>query len=83
MYSILITKTAEKDLNVLDNLVKKRVIEHILYLKENPRPHGVKKLRGLANAWRLRIADIRLLYEIDDKKKEVKIYRIKHRSKVY
>jgi len=83
VYSILIAKTAEKDLNVLDHLVKKRVVEHILYLKENPRSSGVKKLKGLTNAWRMRIADIRVLYEIDDKKKEVKIYRIKHRSKVY
>ena len=83
MYKILIERTAEKDLDALDKTLRARVIERLLLLEKNPRLSAAKKLSGSRNAWRLRIGDWRVIYEIIDKSKEVKIYRIKHRSKAY
>lgn len=83
MYKILIEKRAEKDLKSLDSYVKAKVIGRILILKNNPRPTGSKKLVGSINVWRIRFSDYRVIYDIYDAAKEVKIYRIKHRSKAY
>ncbi len=50
---------------------------------KEPRPHKSKKLAGGGSRWRIRIGDYRMLYEIDDTKKIVRIYRIAHRKEVY
>lgn len=83
MYSVLLEKRAEKDLDALERSLRKKIVERLLLLRGNPRPAGSKKLAGLAVAWRLRIGDFRILYEINDKSREVRVYRVKHRSKVY
>ena len=83
MYKVFIERRAEKDLEALDNPLKEKIIERLLSLRRDPRPAGAKKLIGMKNAWRLRISDWRVIYEIEANKKELKIYRIKHRSKAY
>ncbi|MFY9493121.1 MAG: type II toxin-antitoxin system RelE/ParE family toxin [Minisyncoccia bacterium] len=83
MNRILLERQAERDLDALDLSLKKRIVGRVLLLAKNPRPHGSKKLTGSASAWRIRIGDWRVIYEIDDRLREVKIYRIKHRSKAY
>ncbi len=82
-YKVLLESRAEKDLNKLENDIRARVVARLLFLRNNPRPPGAKKLEGSKYAWRIRIGDWRVVYEIYDKTKEVKIYRIKHRSEGY
>lgn len=82
MYKVLIERSAERDLNKLESKTRDRVIARLLDLRNNPRTNA-KKLEGSNNVWRVRIGDWRTIYEIDDKKKEIKIYRIKHRSRAY
>lgn len=76
-------RRAEKDLDALEVSLRKRIAEHLLLLAKNPRSSGCKKLAGAKNAHRIRISDWRVIYEISDKDKLVKVYRIKHRSKAY
>ena len=54
----------------------------MLALADNPRPHGVVKLSG-REAWRIRVGDFRVIYTIDDTRKEVVIYAIGHRREIY
>jgi mRNA interferase RelE/StbE len=54
----------------------------MLGLADNPRPSGVMKLSG-REAWRIRIGDYRVIYTIDDAKKEAVIYAIGHRREIY
>ena len=82
MYKILLEARAERDLNSLDNSVKKRIIVKVLDLQQNPRKNS-RKIVDSNNAWKIRIGDWRVIYEIYDKIKTVRIYRIKHRSKAY
>ena len=82
MYKIFLLPTAQKDLDefrgkTLDILVKK-----INFLQENPRPHGCLKLTA-EQGYRIRSGNYRIIYRIDDKKKEVFVYRIKHRKEAY
>lgn len=79
----MLESRAEKDLNKLENDIRARVVARLLLLKNNPRPQGTKKLEGSKSAWRIRIGDWRAVYEINDKTREVKVYRVKHRSEGY
>jgi mRNA interferase RelE/StbE len=53
-------------------------------LAENPRPSGVKKLKGNeGDLYRIRIGDYRIVYSIDDGIKIVDIRKIGHRKYIY
>jgi mRNA interferase RelE/StbE len=52
-------------------------------LKNSTRPPGSKKLAGSPGGWRVRVGDYRIIYDIDDKTKCVRILRVRHRREVY
>ena len=63
MYKVLIERGAERDLDKLEIKMRNRIITHFLIFKNNPRVNA-KKLKGDDNAWRIRIGDFRIIYEI-------------------
>lgn len=83
MYEIKIIPSARKDLDSLPEKLFEAVKTAILSLSENPRPHGSIKLSDEENGYRIRTREIRILYRINDKTKEVIIYRIRHRREAY
>ena len=82
-YSVRFSPSAERDLAALDKPVQRRVVAKIEALAENPRPAGVTKLQGEANAWRIRVGDHRILYTIEDGRLVVLVVKIGHRREVY
>jgi mRNA interferase RelE/StbE len=60
-----------------------RIIPQIKTLAESPRPSGCRKIAGSKNDWRIRIGDYRIIYEIDEKAKAVRVMRVRHRREVY
>ncbi len=60
-----------------------RIVPRIRALAEDPRPPGCRKLTGSENDWRIRIADHRVIYEIDEGEKAVRVFRIRHRREAY
>jgi len=82
MYKIKIISHAGKDLDYLQGKVFTKIKNEIIGLSKNPRPYGVIKLTN-QEGYRLRLGDYRILYRIDDKLKEIFIYRIKHRKEAY
>ena len=83
MYEVYVERAAENDLKRLPTTTFHRIIPHIKALVENPRPSGSRKLTGSKNDWRIRIGDYRVLYEIDEKARAVRIMRVRHRREVY
>ena len=83
MYEVYVEKTAETNLKRLPTTTFHRIITEIRALAEDPRPSGCRKLAGSKNDWRIRIGDYRVLYEIDEKTKAVRIMRVRHRREVY
>lgn len=83
MYQILIERRAEKDLQKLPKIVFRDLTDKIQLLSEDPRPNGSTKLQSTKNSWRIRSGLYRVLYDIDDQAKQIKIYRIKHRKDAY
>lgn len=83
MYEVLVERTAERDLKSLATPLFDRIVPRIKTLADNPRPPGCHKLAGSKNDWRIRIGDYRVVYEIDDVHKRVRIFRVRHRRDVY
>lgn len=82
-YSIQITPRARKDIRGLDRKTRRRINEAILSLAQNPRPLGVRKLKGAEGLWRIRVGPYRVIYEIRDNKIVVIIVRVRHRRDAY
>ena len=81
-YQLLITSQAEKQMAKLGKNLQDKVDEAILTLESNPRPPNSLKLTT-RKAWRLKIGEIRVVYEIDDKKKVVIILMVDFRKNIY
>lgn len=82
-YTVEFTTGAAKEIRKLDAGVRRRILSSVAALAEDPRPAGCKKLVGEQNAWRVRIADYRVLYEIHDEVLTVTVVQIAHRREVY
>ena len=83
MYRVLLERGAEKDLARLSSEIHDRVIAAIRALATNPRPSGCRKLAGSKNDWRIRVGDYRVVYEIADQVRIVRVNRVRHRRDVY
>jgi mRNA interferase RelE/StbE len=83
MYRVLLERSAEKGLAQLSSETHDRVIMPIQTLATNPRPPGCRKLAGSKNDWRTRVGDYRVIYEIADEIRVVRINRVRHRREVY
>ena len=82
-YTIIVARGAERDLNKLDRPVLNRIVPIIDNLSQDPRPTGSRKLVNEVNKWRVRVGDWRVLYEIDDDARTVRVVAVRHRSKAY
>ncbi len=82
-YVIITPKTVQKQLDALPNDIYERIAAKILQLALDPRPHGVVKIKGAANEYRIRISDYRVRYEIDDQEMIIILLQCKHRKDVY
>jgi mRNA interferase RelE/StbE len=83
MYRVLLERSAEKDLSRLSSETRDRIITAIRSLSGNPRPSGCRKLAGTKNDWRIRVGDYRVVYEVTDEIRVVRVGRIRHRREVY
>ena len=65
-YQVFIATSAAKDLERIPFSNRNQILKKVISLKNNPRPPGVKKMKGFANRWRIRVGDYRVIYEIED-----------------
>lgn len=81
-YSVLVTRSAEKEIERLPVDIRRLVVRRILALADDPRPHGSQKLTG-EEKYRIRQGDYRVVYTIEDAAVTVTVVRVAHRSDVY
>lgn len=67
----------------LPRAARARVLDPIEGLARDPRPHGAKKLVGEKTAWRLRVGDYRVIYDVFDDELVVTVVRAAHRRDAY
>ena len=78
MYRREVTKRAQRDLDKLSGDDLERVVAAIRGLRDNPRPHGAKKIRG--PIYRIRVGDWRIVYAVFDKDQLVIVGKVARRS---
>ena len=82
-YRVIIPKPVQKQLNNLSSNTRTRILAEIRLLKDNPRPDGVKKLKGYENTYRIRVGNYRVIYEVRDRETIVLILSSIHRKDAY
>lgn len=79
---ITYTKSAEKEILLLDRHTGLRIFKKIELLEKNPFGQGAKKLGG-GKGYRIRVGDYRVIFIIDKENKEIVVIKIRHRREVY
>ena len=82
-YTVYIKSGAEKQLKSLPRNYQEKITEAILSLGGNPRPHGVRKLAGLENHYRIRGGPFRIIFTIHDDALIVVVIRVGARKDIY
>lgn len=82
-YRIEWKPSAERSFRKLPRQAQDRISLRVNELATNPRPDGVKKLGGEENAWRIRVGDFRIIYEIHDGVLMIMILRVANRRESY
>jgi mRNA interferase RelE/StbE len=82
-YRILIKPSAVKDIEAIPlKKDRRRLVERIRKLEENPRPPGCEKLSG-QDKYRVRQGPYRIVYSIEDQDLVVYVVKVGHRKDVY
>lgn len=81
-YTLLVERYAKKQILKLDKKVIPTIKKAISELADNPRPQGYIKLKG-EDAYRVRVGNYRIIYEIDNGKLIVIVVTVGHRKNVY
>ena len=82
MYKVRIERKAQKKLAKISEPYYSNIKIAILNLGSNPRPKGYKKLKG-RDAFRIRVANYRIIYEIFDTELFIHVINIGHRKDIY
>lgn len=81
-YRIEISRRAAKAVTSLEKPIRRKILAAIDGLSGNPGPAGCKKMAG-QEAWRIRVGDYRVIYEIHDQVLLVIVVDTGHRRDIY
>ena len=81
-YRVILPRSVQKELARLPDEVVTRILARLARLETNPRPTDVKKLKG-RDAWRIRVGDCRVIYEIHDRELQILVVTVGHRREIY
>jgi mRNA interferase RelE/StbE len=83
-YKILLKSSAAKEIEAVGSKEdRRRIVEKIAGLAVNPRSQKTEKLAGYDDRYRIRQGQYRIVYLIDDSRREVTIFKVGHRKDVY
>lgn len=83
LYDVRVLPSALRTLVKLDKPIRRRVQTAIDALASNPKPHGAIALQGMSGAYRIRVGDYRIVYEIVNGELVVFVVDLGHRSEIY
>jgi len=81
MKKVVIDDKAIKELLKLELNIRKKIFSKIETLSNFPEIPNIKKLKNFSPKYRLRIANYRVLFDIDDD--VITVYSVKHRKSCY
>jgi mRNA-degrading endonuclease RelE of RelBE toxin-antitoxin system len=86
LFEVVAASRARKSAKKLPETYRRRIVELLLILRENPVPaeyYDVKKLKGYTDTYRARIGDLRVIYEILWALKRVHVLVVERRERAY
>jgi len=82
-YAIIMKTQARRGLKRLQRRDQERLKSRIDDLASNPGPDGVERFRRAENAYRIRVGDFRIVYQVSDAECVVYVVLIGDRKDVY
>jgi mRNA interferase RelE/StbE len=82
-YRIEWRKSTKKDLRRIAPVEVAKIIRAVESLGTDPFPTGHKKLSGSQKAYRIRVGDYRIIYEVHGSVLLIEVVRVGHRRDVY
>jgi mRNA interferase RelE/StbE len=79
-FDLVISNRFRRDLRNLDALAHRRVLTALERLQDNPY-EGSKLANVSIGAWRLRVGEYRIRYDIEGNR--ILLYRVRHRRDIY
>jgi len=76
-------KSTKKDLRRIAEAEVRKIVDAVGSLADDPRPHGCTKMQGSDCAYRIRVGDYRVIYEIYEDRVVVEVVRVRHRREIY
>ena len=84
MYRLEVSPTADRDLERLSGRIRRQDFERlrvaIRSLADEPRPHGVRKVKGAKRAYRIRVGNYRVVCDVYDNEQLVLILQVARRT---
>ncbi|MBA7546857.1 hypothetical protein ES705_39258 [subsurface metagenome] len=84
MYRLEVSPAVERDLDRLKQRIRRQDFERlrnaIRSLSDEPRPRGVRKIKGAERAYRIRVGSYRVVYKIYDKENLVLLLQVARRA---
>jgi mRNA interferase RelE/StbE len=82
-YRIELAPAAARQIRKLDPQARRRVQAAVELLATEPRPPAATQLVNSGGAWRVRVGDYRIVYDIEDDRLVVLVLAAGHRREVY
>lgn len=82
LYSLVIARSAERELKRIVPEIARRIGEQIALLATEPHPQQSRQLQN-TDRFRLRVGDYRVIYAVDDASQTVTILAAGHHRDVY
>jgi mRNA interferase RelE/StbE len=82
-FELRLKKSAEKELKQIKGTILYKVDSTLRALTSEPRPKGALKIRGENNLFRIRCGDYRIIYEVNQKLKQIEVVTIANRKNAY
>ena len=84
MYRLEVSPAAGRDLDRLKKRIQRHDFERLRIaigsLADEPRPQGVRKIRGAERAFRIRVGSYRVVYEVYDDENLILILQVARRT---
>ncbi len=80
-YRLSISREVRRDIDRLPGIFRQRIRRAIAELAQEPRPEAAKSLEGeLADYYRIRLDDYRIIYRIEEDQVLVEVVRVAQRT---
>lgn len=85
MYTIVLNKKHHKAIGKLSRVDQARVYTNLKELEADPRPSGkkIKCFYGIVHGYRLRVGSVRVVYSVEDTKRQVFVVDVGYRGDIY